>query len=301
MIPSGHLIQRPKWRPVPAIPAGHLIQRPKLTARSSDPKWPPDPETQIRQIFKSARSSDPNWPPDPETYANRQIQWSDMATWSRDLTWPPHPVTHVGYEICKLSWPPDQKPLLATRSKDPWMRCHQIQIPSWPPDSEIHVGHQIQRPQLATRSKDPCWIPWCGGPPWPPDPETPAGHQIQRTQQVTRSRDPSWPPDPETPAGHQIRRPQLANTRSFQSSNDVTLFRQISFWYPKAFCLSHQLATDYLFFTPPDNLKVFLRRLGFAHRVLTLSPLPLHVAKAGRNHLNEEITPLLPTGDRRAI
>ncbi len=27
-------------------------------------------------------------------------------------------------------------------------------------------------------------------------------------------------------------------------------------------------------------------------------PLPLRVAKAGRNHLNEEITPLLPIGDR---
>jgi hypothetical protein len=25
-------------------------------------------------------------------------------------------------------------------------------------------------------------------------------------------------------------------------------------------------------------------------------PLPLHVATAGKNHLNEEITPLLPTG-----
>jgi hypothetical protein len=25
-------------------------------------------------------------------------------------------------------------------------------------------------------------------------------------------------------------------------------------------------------------------------------PLPLHVVKAGRNHLNEEITPLLPNG-----
>jgi hypothetical protein len=26
------------------------------------------------------------------------------------------------------------------------------------------------------------------------------------------------------------------------------------------------------------------------------SPLPLRVAKAGKNHLNEEITPILPTG-----
>jgi hypothetical protein len=33
----------------------------------------------------------------------------------------------------------------------------------------------------------------------------------------------------------------------------------------------------------------------FQHRVAT-DPSPLRVAKAGRNHLNEEITPLLPTG-----
>ncbi len=32
------------------------------------------------------------------------------------------------------------------------------------------------------------------------------------------------------------------------------------------------------------------------HRVRTPSPFPLLVAKAGRNLLNEEITPLLPTG-----
>jgi hypothetical protein len=32
------------------------------------------------------------------------------------------------------------------------------------------------------------------------------------------------------------------------------------------------------------------------HRALTPYPLPLRVAKTGRNHLNEEITPLLPTG-----
>ncbi len=35
---------------------------------------------------------------------------------------------------------------------------------------------------------------------------------------------------------------------------------------------------------------------GVQHRVLTSSPLPLCVAKADRNHLNKEITPLLPTG-----
>jgi hypothetical protein len=32
------------------------------------------------------------------------------------------------------------------------------------------------------------------------------------------------------------------------------------------------------------------------HRVPTPSPRSLRVAKTGKNHLNEEITPLLPTG-----
>jgi hypothetical protein len=32
------------------------------------------------------------------------------------------------------------------------------------------------------------------------------------------------------------------------------------------------------------------------HRARIPSPLPLRVAKTGRNHLNEEFTPLLPTG-----
>jgi hypothetical protein len=32
------------------------------------------------------------------------------------------------------------------------------------------------------------------------------------------------------------------------------------------------------------------------HRALTPFPLPLRIAKTGRNHLNEEITLLLPTG-----
>jgi hypothetical protein len=32
------------------------------------------------------------------------------------------------------------------------------------------------------------------------------------------------------------------------------------------------------------------------HRMPTSSPLPLCVAKASRNHFNEDITPLLPTG-----
>ncbi len=32
------------------------------------------------------------------------------------------------------------------------------------------------------------------------------------------------------------------------------------------------------------------------HRVPTPTPLPLRVAKTGKNQLNEELTPLLPTG-----
>jgi hypothetical protein len=35
---------------------------------------------------------------------------------------------------------------------------------------------------------------------------------------------------------------------------------------------------------------------GLDHRMPTPSPLPLRVPKAGRNHLNEKIIPLLPTG-----
>jgi hypothetical protein len=35
---------------------------------------------------------------------------------------------------------------------------------------------------------------------------------------------------------------------------------------------------------------------GLQHRARIPSPLPLRVAKTGRNHLNEEFTPLLPTG-----
>ncbi len=34
---------------------------------------------------------------------------------------------------------------------------------------------------------------------------------------------------------------------------------------------------------------------GHTHRARIISPLPLRVAKTGRNHLNEEFTPLLPT------
>jgi hypothetical protein len=37
------------------------------------------------------------------------------------------------------------------------------------------------------------------------------------------------------------------------------------------------------------------------HRMPTSPPLPLRVAKAGRNHLNEEITPLLPLGQVSVI
>jgi hypothetical protein len=44
-----------------------------------------------------------------------------------------------------------------------------------------------------------------------------------------------------------------------------------------------------------SSFKTFERKSfpRFKHRVLTPPPLPLHVATAGKNHLNEEITPLL--------
>ncbi len=38
------------------------------------------------------------------------------------------------------------------------------------------------------------------------------------------------------------------------------------------------------------------RVVGIVHRARIPSPLPLRVAKTGRNHLNEEFTPFLPTG-----
>ncbi len=36
--------------------------------------------------------------------------------------------------------------------------------------------------------------------------------------------------------------------------------------------------------------------MTIVHRARIPSPLPSRVAKTGRNHLNEEFTPLLPTG-----
>ncbi len=42
-----------------------------------------------------------------------------------------------------------------------------------------------------------------------------------------------------------------------------------------------------------QNAQVLVCR---SHRVPTPSPLPLYVTMVDRNHLNEEITPLLPTG-----
>jgi hypothetical protein len=39
-----------------------------------------------------------------------------------------------------------------------------------------------------------------------------------------------------------------------------------------------------------------VRNGSHGHRARIISPLPLRVAKTGRNHLNEEFTPLLPTG-----
>jgi len=40
---------------------------------------------------------------------------------------------------------------------------------------------------------------------------------------------------------------------------------------------------------------LFMEMGGF-HTARIPSPLPLYVAKTGRNNLNEEFTPLLPTG-----
>ncbi len=37
-------------------------------------------------------------------------------------------------------------------------------------------------------------------------------------------------------------------------------------------------------------------KYGEHHRARIISPLTLRVAKTGRNHMNEEFTPLLPTG-----
>ncbi len=49
-----------------------------------------------------------------------------------------------------------------------------------------------------------------------------------------------------------------------------------------------------------DSVWAFMFRLdrleGSNHRALIPSPLPRRVAKTGRNHLNEEFTPLLPNG-----
>jgi hypothetical protein len=47
-----------------------------------------------------------------------------------------------------------------------------------------------------------------------------------------------------------------------------------------------------------SSFKTFERKSfpRFKHRMLTPPPLPLHVATAGKNRLNEEIIPLLPTG-----
>ncbi len=44
------------------------------------------------------------------------------------------------------------------------------------------------------------------------------------------------------------------------------------------------------------NHLLHLKSMGDVHRPRILSPPPLCVAKTGRNNLNEEFTPLLPTG-----
>ncbi len=55
---------------------------------------------------------------------------------------------------------------------------------------------------------------------------------------------------------------------------------------------SATLPTGLLLFQKKDNDF----KEGLSHRAPTPSPLPLRVAKTGKNKLDEEITPLLPTG-----
>jgi hypothetical protein len=43
-------------------------------------------------------------------------------------------------------------------------------------------------------------------------------------------------------------------------------------------------------------LRTLYKMVAGGHRARIISPFPLRVAKTGRNHLNEEFTPLLPTG-----
>ncbi len=47
---------------------------------------------------------------------------------------------------------------------------------------------------------------------------------------------------------------------------------------------------------PPPLVGRLWFLLGLSHRVLTPYPLPLLVAKVGRNHLNEDIAPSSPLG-----
>ncbi len=71
----------------------------------------------------------------------------------------------------------------------------------------------------------------------------------------------------------------------------------------QAKCLVENPAGNLRIVKPPHLVTNYLlayfsivREKGLTHRVPTPSHLPLCVAKAGRNHLNEDITPLLPTG-----
>jgi hypothetical protein len=47
---------------------------------------------------------------------------------------------------------------------------------------------------------------------------------------------------------------------------------------------------------PPFSLVLRIGIFWLSHKARIISPLPLRVAKTGRKHLNEEFTPLLPTG-----
>ncbi len=57
-------------------------------------------------------------------------------------------------------------------------------------------------------------------------------------------------------------------------------------WYP----LSFSAVVD------AHSMVYEVHSLSLMHRARIISPLPLRVVKTGRNHLNENFTPLLPTG-----
>jgi len=77
----------------------------------------------------------------------------------------------------------------------------------------------------------------------------------------------------------------------------------ISIWLPSSQviwvqhgCSTHPCTWGHRDSTCDCDSSLCLTFLGFNHTARIPSPLPLHVAKTGRNHLNEEFTSLPPTG-----